>query len=298
LIEWKGKTILTDPCIGVVPGEGGAKRFTYSDLTRIDYVLVTHNHHDHFCIESLLRLRHKVQCLVVPKASGLFHGDVSLKLLSRKIGFKNVVEMEALDSIGLPDGEIVAIPFLGEHADLPHGKVAYVVRTGTERILFAADSDCLDERVYDHIYRILGPIHTVFIGMECVGAPLSWSCGPFLATKPDLDVDRSRRYKGADSNRATKILEAVGAERVFVYAMGLEPWLEHLLGLAYAEDALQLKEARRLLCDMSSRQFLATGLLNGPQVLHLSPRPAEGDIPTPRQVRKSRNTIEPHFVFD
>jgi hypothetical protein len=65
------------------------------------------------------------------------------------------------------------------------------------------------------------PIHTVFIGMECVGAPLSWSCGPFLPQEPAFHLDQSRRYKGADSARALTILKAIKADRLFIYAMGL-----------------------------------------------------------------------------
>jgi L-ascorbate metabolism protein UlaG (beta-lactamase superfamily) len=272
LIEWKGKTILTDPCLGLIPSQCGIERFTYKNLPeRIDYVLVTHNHHDHYCLESLLRLRHKVDCLVVPRSAGMFYGDISLRLLSRKIGFKNVVEVDTLDSIELPDGAIVAIPFMGEHADLPHAKTAYVVRCGQSQILFAADSDCLDERTYDHIYRILGPIETVFIGMECVGAPLTWSCGSFLPAQPAFHVEQSRRYKGADSVRALRILQAVGAERLFIYAMGMEPWLEHLLGLAYSEDAVQLNEARKLLLDASEMGFCNAELLSGTREIRLSP---------------------------
>ena len=248
LVEWKGVSILTDPYIGVMPVSGGIDRLTYDDLPeRIDYVLITHNHHDHFCLETLLRLRHKIGCLVVPRSSGFFYGDLSLKLLAQKVGFKNVVELDCMQSIPLPDGEIVAIPFMGEHADLPHSKSGYVVRTGRTKMMFAADSDCLDEQMYENVRRSLGTIHTVFLGMECVGAPLSWSCGPFFPVKPDRTCDQTRRYKGSDSLRGQKILAAVGAERLYIYAMGMEPWFEHLLGLAYDEDAVQLHESSNLL---------------------------------------------------
>src|SRR3712207_6928118 len=57
--------------------------------------------------------------------------------------------------------------FRSEHADLPHSKSAYIIRTGTERMLFAADSDCLDERMYERVRRSIGSVRTVFLGMEC-----------------------------------------------------------------------------------------------------------------------------------
>jgi L-ascorbate metabolism protein UlaG (beta-lactamase superfamily) len=270
LIEWNGISILTDPCIALKPVNGGVERFTYKDLPeKLDYVLITHNHHDHFCLESLLRLRHKIDCLVVPRSFGMLYGDLSLKLLAKKVGFRNVVELETLESIKLPDGEIIAIPFMGEHADLSHGKTAYVVRAGSTQTLFAADSDCLDVQMYQHIHRVLGPIQTVFLGMECVGAPLSWSCGAFLPCKPEHSINQSRRYKGCDSTRGLRILEAVGAQRIYIYAMGLEPWLEHLLGLAYTAEATQIKEAQKLLSAARERGFSDAQLLTNKAEIHL-----------------------------
>jgi hypothetical protein len=272
LVEWNGVSILTDPCLGVIPGEGGLERYSYGDLpAKIDYALVTHNHHDHYALETLLRLRHRIGCLVVPRSFGISYGDLSLKLLSRKIGFKQVRELDTLESIEFPGGEIISAPFLGEHADLAHGKTAYVVRTGHDQMLFAADSDCLDKQIYVNLRKTTGPISTVFIGMECVGAPLSWSCGPFLPAKPEHSVNQSRRYKGSDSARAMEILDAVGAERLYVYAMGLEPWFEHLLGLAYTEDAKQLQEAKRLLQVAPQLGIGERKLLIGRDEFHLRP---------------------------
>jgi L-ascorbate metabolism protein UlaG (beta-lactamase superfamily) len=312
LIEWKGVAILTDPYIGAVPAEGGLERFTYEDLPeRIDYVLITHNHHDHFCLETLLRLRRRINCLVVPKSSGVFYGDMSLKLLAQKVGFKNVVELDSLGSIPLPGGEIVAVPFLGEHADLPHSKTAFVVRAGSEQILFGADSDCLDRRMYEHLRRILGPVQTIFLGMECVGAPLSWSAGAFLPAKPERSQDQSRRFKGCDSSRALEILDALESERIFIYAMGMEPWLEHLLGLGYTEDSVQILESNKLLINTRDRGFAVTERLYGKREIHFSEFPA-GQRPAPRRpstqteeqvhapttVRESREELEGEFIFD
>ncbi|HVF90479.1 MAG TPA: condensation domain-containing protein [Blastocatellia bacterium] len=276
LIEYNGVTMLTDPCVGTDPGGGGMERMSYPDLPdRIDYALVTHNHQDHFHIETLLRLRHRIGCLVVPKSFGIFYGDVSLKMIAEKIGFKQVVEMDTLGSIRLPDAEITAVPFMGEHADLPHGKTGYVIRLGGQQILVAADSDCLDRRVYEQVRRALGPIETVFIGMECVGAPLSWCCGPFFPAKPDFGHEQTRRYKGCDSIRALEILEAIDAKRVYVYAMGMEPWFEYLLGLAYTQDAPQIVEAQKLIDTARARGLEEASLLFGRSDILLDPAASE-----------------------
>lgn len=300
LVEWKDVSILTDPYIGVAPVSGGIDRLSYDDLPeKIDYVLITHNHHDHFCLETLLRLRHKIECLVVPRSSGFFYGDLSLKLLAQKIGFKNVIELDSMQSIPLPDGKIVAIPFMGEHGDLPHSKVGYVVRTGARQIMFGADSDCLDECMYENVRRSLGSIHTVFLGMECVGASLSWGCGPFFPVKLDRTIDQTRRYKGADSLRGQKLLAAVEAERLYIYAMGMEPWLEHLLGLAYEEDALQLIESSNLLNVVREAGFKSAERLFGKHEIIL---PATSECE--RGGEESTSSIsnadptEAAFVFD
>ena len=282
LIEWNNNSILVDPYVSVTPSEGGIERFSYSSLPeKIDYVLITHLHQDHFCLETLFRLRHKVDCVVVPRSFGMFYGDLSLKLLLRKIGFRNVVELDSLESIELPGGEIVAVPFLGEHADLPHGKTGYVIRAGHQQILLGADSDCLDRRMYEHLRRILGPVQTVFLGMECVGAPLSWSCGPLLPAIPEFAKDQSRRCHGCDSRRALELLEAVGASRIYVYAMGLEPWMEHLLGLAYTEDAQQIKEARRLVSTALEKGFEDAAIVFGKSEIFLSSQSARSSISHP-----------------
>ncbi|HEY0386433.1 MAG TPA: MBL fold metallo-hydrolase, partial [Pyrinomonadaceae bacterium] len=131
LIEWNGVSILTDPYIPVMPVAGGLARYSYRDLPeKIDYALVTHSHQDHFALETLLRLRQRIGCLVVPKSYGLLCGDISLKLMARKMNFRQVMELDTLESISLPEGEIVGVPFMGEHGDLAHGKMAYVVRAG------------------------------------------------------------------------------------------------------------------------------------------------------------------------
>jgi len=257
LVQWNGVSVMTDPWVSVRPEVGGMERIAYQDLPeKIDFALITHAHHDHFVPETLLRVRHRIECLVVPHTHGLFYTDTSLKLMAKKLGFRNVVELDSLESIKLADGEIIAVPFMGEHADLPHGKSAYIVCAGKERILFAADSNCLDYRLYEHLRRILGDIETVFLGMECVGAPLSWLYGALLPSKLNYNRDQSRRTKGSDSKAALALLDAVGAKRVYIYAMGNEPWFQYSMGLGLSEDSVQIKEANKVISIARERGFL------------------------------------------
>lgn len=257
LVEWNGISILTDPWIGVTSQTREVERLSYHDLPeKIDYAIITHGHHDHFVLETLLHLRSRIGCLIVPRTSGMFYADPSLKLVAERIGFKNVIAVEPMESIEFPGGEIIAVPFLGEHADLPHGKTGYVVRAGSQRILFAADSNCLDKAMYVNLRKLLGPIETVFLGMECVGAPISWMYGSLLPIKQQYSHDQSRRTRGCDSTAATNLLEAVGARRVYIYALGSEPWLQYCMGLGPSENSPQLKEARNVLAWATDRNFI------------------------------------------
>lgn len=270
LIEWNGVSVLTDAYIPVHPTAGGVERFSFNDLPeKIDYVVITHNHQDHYVFESLLRLRQRIGCLVVPRSYGLLYGDLSLRLLSQKLGFRNVMEMDTLDSIPLPDGEIIGVPFFGEHADLAHGKIAYVVRCGREQMLFAADSDCLDRKMYERVRKSIGPVQTAFLSVENVGAPLSWVNGPLLPQQPRPEIEQQRRYHACDCGRALELMEALETKRLYSYAMGLEPWMEHLLGLNMTEDSEQWKQSELILTAARGRGFWTSERLFGRKTLHL-----------------------------
>lgn len=256
LLEWRGTTLLTDPFIPVRPREGGVERYGFQDLPpRLDFVMITHGHHDHFVFESLLRLRHRIGCLIVPRNTGLFYGDISLRLMAQKLGFRNVVEIDALESVPFPGGEIIGAPFFGEHSDLPHAKTGYAVRCGGESILFAADSNCLDPRIYHPLRKQLGRIGTVFLGMEYIGAPLSWVYGPLLPVQPQHSHNMSRRSNGSDAKGALALLDAVGAERVYIYAIGREPWLKYFMALTPEDNDPYIQESNRVLETVRERGF-------------------------------------------
>ncbi len=268
LLEGKGVSILTDPFVSVSPKQTEIDRLTFKDLpSRIDYVLITHGHHDHFVFESLLRLRHRIGTLVLPRSSGIFYGDLSLKQLAQKLGFKCVQEVDTMDSIAFPGGKITAIPFLGEHCDLLHAKSGYVVSFGKEQVLFAADSCCLDKQIYENVKNILGPISTVFIGMECVGAPLSWVYAPLLPIKPDRNHDQSRRSHANDAISAFNLLGAVGAKKAYIYALGREPWLKYFMALTPADDDPYMQEVKKLTEMAQATGSFATQMLYGKEDL-------------------------------
>jgi len=304
LIECQGISILTDPFVGVVPVKGGVERFSYHDLPEeIDFALITHNHQDHNSVETMLRLRHRIKCLVVPKSYGILYGDISLKALFHRIGFRNVVDLDVLENLQLPDGEIISVPFLGEHSDLAHGKTGYVIRLGRRRVLIGADLDCVDRRVYENVRGAVGRIDTIFLGTESVGAPLSWINGPLLPKRPSRDEEESRRQHGCDAKRAMDILEVLGANRLYNYAMGMEPWLEHLLGLGLSENSPQFQESEKLLAKAKARGFVDAKRFFGKAevILEEEDFAEEPFMPVavnPQNTENHRIRAEDEFVFD
>jgi L-ascorbate metabolism protein UlaG (beta-lactamase superfamily) len=242
-----GQTVLVDPVIAYESG-GASARFTAADLPeRIDYVVLTHNHLDHALLETLLALRWKVGTVLVPAGGGSLV-DPSLRLALKAIGFADVRELACLEE--LVDGElrITALPFLGEHADLDiRTKAAWLVEAENLRLMLAADSNNIDPRLYERLRPLIGRLDTLFLGMECKGAPMSWIYGCLLPVAPSRDKDQSRRLDGSDSARALAAIRSLEVGRVCIYAMGLEPWLKFISSLVPDPDSAPMRESEKLI---------------------------------------------------
>lgn len=248
LIETKETAILIDPLISYdYPSD--IARFTYSDLPdSIDYVLITHAHQDHFSIETLLKIRHRVKHIVVPRNNRGDLADPSLKRILQHMGFASVLELEEMDTIPLPGGDITAIPFIGEHAELDiQTKLVYNVRLHGRSYFAGADLNNFDGDVYRRAFQSLGDIDVVFIGMECDGGPIHWLYGPLITREYDKEATRSRTLSGSDCAKATALVEHVNAKQVYVYSMGEEPWLNYIMNIDYSPEALQIIESDRFI---------------------------------------------------
>lgn len=248
LIETHQCNILFDPALSYsYPSD--IERFSYADLPeKIDYVVLTHSHQDHVLIEHLLQLRYKIGSVVVPlNVLGALQ-DPSLKLLLEDLGFKSIIALQEFDSVTFQGGRIQSLPFLGEHADLYiQSKLMYLVEVAGIKMMFAADANNLDDKIYEKTHQIVGDVDVLFIGMECSGAPLSWLYQPILMENVTPTVDKSRRLDGSDFNKAKRIVDLFGCKQVYVYAMGQEPWLNYVMGIHYTPNSLPIVESNKLI---------------------------------------------------
>ncbi|HLX08759.1 MAG TPA: MBL fold metallo-hydrolase [Thermoanaerobaculia bacterium] len=261
LVEARGVNLLSDPVLSY-EYHADLPRYTYSDLPdRIDYVLITHNHQDHVLLETMLQLRHKIGTVIVPRGGGGGLQDPSLRLVLRHMGFRNVIEIEELESLELAGGTLTGIPFLGEHSDLDiRTKMAYLVRLGGANILLAADSCNIEPRIYQHVQRITGDVDILFLGMECDGAPLSWMYGPLITRPLDRKIDHSRRLSGSNYERGIDIVRRFNCRQAYVYAMGMEPWLKYIMAKTYTAESDPIIASNRLIEDCRRMGLIAERL--------------------------------------
>jgi L-ascorbate metabolism protein UlaG (beta-lactamase superfamily) len=267
LIESSKTRMLVDPVISYRHGNG-IPRFTYADLPEtIDYVLITHSHQDHCMLETLLQLRHQVSSVIVPKNNSGALTDPSLKLVLQNIGFRSVIEIDEIESIKVDGGEIISLPFLGEHADLNiRTKTAYFISLAGQSVICAADSNNIEPAVYDHIHDLVHDPDAIFLGMECDGAPLTWIYGSILTRPLTRKQDQSRRLDGSDYEKAIDIVRRLKPRRVYVYAMGQEPWLRHVTSIEYTEDSRPIIESNKLVEDCKNRGIVSERLFGQKEI--------------------------------
>nr|AGS49775.1 thioester reductase [uncultured bacterium esnapd15] len=241
LLQTPDVAIMTDPFISADTDATG--RYTYNDLPdRIDYVIITHGHSDHLVPETLLQLRGRVGTFVVPRTSRGNLCDPSLALYLRSFGF-SAVEVDDFDEVEFPGGKIVATPFFGEHADLDiRAKSTYWISLGGKSIYVGADSSGLDPVLYRYVRQHLGRVDIAFLGMECDGAPLNWQYQPLITKPIPKKMSDSRKMSGSNAEQASAIVTELGADEVYIYAMGEESWLGHVMATSYTEDSYQLQQ--------------------------------------------------------
>lgn len=233
--------IITDPWVSADTSATG--RFTYRDLPDyLNVVLITHGHQDHIVLETLLALRGRIGTVVVPRSSRGNIADPSLALYLSHLGLP-VTEVDDFDEVDFPGGTVTATPFLGEQADLDiRAKSTYSVRFGGRTIFIGADSSGIDPRLYRYIRSHTGETDVAFLGMECAGAPLTWLYQGLFTKPVTKKMSDSRTLSGSNAEQAAGIMTELGAREAYVYAMGEESWLGHVMATSYTEESYQLKQ--------------------------------------------------------
>ncbi|WP_182875685.1 MBL fold metallo-hydrolase [Microbispora sp. H10670] len=261
VLQTSAVSIVVDP---FVSGHTAAedRRFTYADLPEhIDYCLITHGHPDHTVLETLLQIRARTDLVVVPRCGGGALQDPSLKRLLENLGF-TVEEVDDFDVLDFEGGEIVATPFFGEHCDLDvRSKSTYWIRLGGKTVFVDADSSGVEPELYGHIARVVGRTDIAFLGMECDGAPLTWMYGGLLTQPVSRRMSVTRKLSGSDAAQALGIIEQLGCSKAYVYAMGEESWLQHVMAISYTPESYQLKQVAEFLDGCAHRGIEAEHLL-------------------------------------
>jgi hypothetical protein len=60
-------------------------------------------------------------------------------------------------------------------------------------------------------------------------------------------MDESRRLAGSNFDQAIDIVRRFNSKETYVYAMGQEPWLGHIMSLKYTEESRPITESNRLI---------------------------------------------------
>jgi L-ascorbate metabolism protein UlaG (beta-lactamase superfamily) len=260
LLQSPTVNILVDPFIS---GQHAATdgRLTYVDLPdHLDFCLISHGHQDHIVLESLLQIRERTDLVVVPRTGGGLQ-DPSLKLVLGSLGF-TVHEVDDFDVLPFEGGEIVATPFLGEHCDLDiRGKTTYWLRVGRKRIFVDADSSGIEPELYRHVAEAVGGADIAFLGMECDGAPLTWLYSALFTQQVSRKMSITRKLSGSNAAQAMAIVERLGASEAYVYAMGEEAWLQHVMATSYTPESYQLEQVARFLDECATRGIKGEHLL-------------------------------------
>jgi L-ascorbate metabolism protein UlaG (beta-lactamase superfamily) len=238
--------IITDPWINADTSATG--RYTYRDLPDyLDLALITHGHQDHVVPETLLALRGRIGTFVVPRSSRGNTADPSLALYLTHLGLP-VTEVDDFTEVEFPGGTVTATPFLGEHADLDiRAKSTYCVRIAGRTIFVGGDTCGIDPGVYRYMRGHVGPVDMAFLGMECAGAPLTWLYQGLFTKPVTKKMSDSRTLSGSNAEQAAGIMTELGAAEAYVYAMGEESWLGHVMATTYNEDSYQLKQVAQFM---------------------------------------------------
>ncbi len=262
LFETRDLRILIDPTI---PPEfaGATTRMGWPHLPeKIDWVLLTHGHADHFSLETLLQLRHRVGGVLVARSSAGHLADPSMDAALRAVGFDNVRTLDELETLPLgPRTRVTGLPFLGEHGDLAiRSKIDFLLEMEGLRLCVTSDAGVPELEVARRLTPLIQPLDAWFTSVEPGGAPLSWGGGAVFMVAPTPIMNRQRRQGGARIDELTALLEVWNPRRLYNYALAAEPWLSHVAAVPEPELQRKLADSDRLVAFARARGIEASRL--------------------------------------
>jgi hypothetical protein len=141
-------------------------------------------------------------------------------------------------------------------------------------MLFAADSKTFDPHLYDNVRNITGDIQTVFIGTCCVGQTVEQfypSLFGWIEPGPEAtgleEKLHTRETDGSNAAEAWSVVKSLGAKRVYIYSLGLEPWHAGYLG---PPKETFITEAKKVVETAHQSGFTDARILVGVRDLRLS----------------------------
>ncbi|HKE30014.1 MAG TPA: MBL fold metallo-hydrolase [Bryobacteraceae bacterium] len=238
LLKVDGVTILTDPVFGrkvglsIGPLTLGVKRMVepalrIPELPKIDLVLLSHAHFDHFDLPSLRRLQNRGTVVVTASKTA----D-----LLRCLRFRALHELGWGERIGTGHATIRALEVnhwgARMRTDTYRGYNGYAIEAGGYRVLFGGDT------AYTTAFRALKSAHPFDLAIMPVGAYDPWI------------------HYHATPEQAWQMANDAGASRFLpvhhqTFALGREPYLEPVERLMRAAGA----EADRIVLHSIGQEF-------------------------------------------
>jgi len=133
LIDFDGHRVLTDPWFSEKEGfyHGEPYGIALQDLPRLDGIVVSHEHYDHYDMQAFQLYPDSQMPLAVIRGTAR---------PAREVGFTNVIEMEAWETTSFGPITITAIP--GKHG-VP--EITYMLQAGDSTVYFGGDTLLIPE---------------------------------------------------------------------------------------------------------------------------------------------------------